>query len=172
MGPFLAQIDPAFGRDQYGQSRTAFEARVLGVLPIVREYPRGVAGSGDVDSGPVVLGASAPASVVGIGAALAAGDSERAEGLRATVELLGLPWAWGGERAYAGGRLPVGDAFLAWASSVPGRAPAGPDRQRLARTVGRRQSRPAGGGRRSIGLGSSRAGSSRARASISGHRSR
>ncbi len=31
--------------------------------------------------------------------------------------------AWGGERFYAGGVLPIGDAFLAWARTVP-KAPA------------------------------------------------
>ena len=55
------------------------------------------------------------------------GDAETAEALRATVEAAGLPLQWRGERSYALGRLPVGDAFLAWASSLPlAEADAGP----------------------------------------------
>lgn len=119
MIPFVAQLDPVFARDQQARFRKRFETRWLGTFPVIREYPHGVEGAGDVDSGPVVLGVSAPASVVGIGAARATGDLGRAGGLRATVEAFGVPITWRGRRRYAFGRLPVGDAFLAWASSVP-----------------------------------------------------
>ena len=118
MVPFLAQIDPDFAAGQYLRLRRQFGTR-LAAAPVVREYPHGTGGPGDVDSGPVVWGVSAPASVVGIAAARAVGDAETAEGLRATVEMLGLPLQVSGRRRYAGGQLPVGDAFLAWASSVP-----------------------------------------------------
>lgn len=127
MVPFLADVDPAFARDQYARFEASFGTRLLGIAPTVREYPHGRRGRGDIDSGPVVLGVSAPASVVGIAAARAVGDAETAEALRATVEAAGLPLQWRGERSYALGRLPVGDAFLAWASSLPlAEADAGP----------------------------------------------
>ena len=118
MVPFLAQIDPGFARDQHRQSRRHFGTRLLAAFPAVREYRHGASGRGDVDSGPVVLGVSAPASVVGVAAARATGGGE-AQALQATAELFGLPVQWGGRRRYALGQLPVGDAFLAWASSVP-----------------------------------------------------
>ena len=119
MVPFLAEIDPRYGADQYLRFARTFPIRFVGVLPVMREYPPGVAGSGDVDSGPLVFGASAPASVVGIAAARAAGDAVTAEALRASTEAVGGAVEWRGRRRYGLGRLPVGDAFLAWASTVP-----------------------------------------------------
>ena len=76
-------------------------------------------GPGDVDSGPLLLGVSASASTVTLAAARAIGDTELADDLSREAELLGLPSRWGGERRYALGLLPVGDAFLAWARTRP-----------------------------------------------------
>src|ERR671918_583297 len=36
-----------------------------------------------------------------------------------TAEIFGIPIEINGRRRYAGGLLPVGDAFLAWARSMP-----------------------------------------------------
>lgn len=115
---FVHEIDPRVAAAQYDAMLRTFATRFAGLLPAVREYPHGVHGRGDVDSGPVVLGVSAPASVVGVAAARITGHARAAADLRATPEVLGLPLQWGGRRAYAFGRLPVGDAFLAWASVV------------------------------------------------------
>ena len=91
------------------------EAGLVGV----REFPRGQSGVGDVDSGPLLLGVSASASAVTLAAARAVGDAELAADLDREAELLGLPLRWAGERRYALGLLPVGDAFLAWARTRP-----------------------------------------------------
>jgi len=115
---FLAEIDRPFAEDQYARFASAFPTRLGGFIPAIREYPRGASGPGDVDSGPLVLGASAPASVVGIAAARLMGDVETAAGLRASSEALGVPISWFGRRRYAFGAIPVGDAFLAWATTV------------------------------------------------------
>lgn len=122
---FVYEIDPAAAGAQYAALERAFATRFAGLLPAVREFPRGVRGSGDVDSGPVILGVSAPASVVGIAAARMTGHHRAAADLRASPEVLGVPLQWRGRRSYAFGQLPVGDAFLAWASVVrPWNAPA------------------------------------------------
>jgi hypothetical protein len=93
----------------------------------VREYPRDFRGYEDVDSGPIILGVSAPASVVGIAAARMTGHHRAAGDLRASPEVLGAPLQWGGRRSYAFGKLPVGDAFLAWSTVVrPWNVPAAP----------------------------------------------
>lgn len=124
---FVHEIDPAVAAAQYRGLRRTFATRFGGLLPAVREYPRGVPGSGDVDSGPIILGVSAPASVVGIAAARMTGHHRAAADLRASPEVLGAPVQWRGRRSYAFGRLPVGDAFLAWASVVrPWNAAAAP----------------------------------------------
>ena len=74
---------------------------------VVREYPRGVSGWGDIDSGPVILGASVAATGFGIGSAMLAGHREEAESRFATAQLFGIPW---GDRFLVGG--PLGDAIL------------------------------------------------------------
>ena len=117
MIPLVAEIDSAYARLLYGRFVEAFEMQLGGVLPSIREYPHGTDGPGDVDSGPLVGGASAPGSVVGIAAALAVGDERAAQALRASTEALGVPVTWRGRRRYGLGQLPVGDAFLAWASA-------------------------------------------------------
>ena len=51
-----------------------FVVSPLGLGPAVREYPRGLDGPGDVDSGPLPLGVSFSATVVTLGAAQVQGD--------------------------------------------------------------------------------------------------
>lgn len=124
---FVYEIDPATAAAQYDAFQRTFATRLAGLLPAEREYPRGIDGRGDVDSGPVILGVSAPASVVAIAAARITGHPAPAAGLRATAEVLGAPLQWGGHRSYAFGQLPVGEAFLAWSSVVrPWNQPAAP----------------------------------------------
>jgi hypothetical protein len=67
---------------------------------------------------------------VTIGVARTAGDLRLARTLAREAELLGMPFTWRGERRYAAGLLPVGDAFLAWVLATPAGSadapPAGP----------------------------------------------
>lgn len=111
---------PGTGRTDadWSRFRDAFVERRLGMIG-VREYPRGQDGPGDIDSGPLLLGLSASASVVTLAAARAHGDVGLAHDLDRGVELVAAGWTWDGRRRYAAGRLPVGDAFLAWARSAP-----------------------------------------------------
>lgn len=113
---FLPEIDPIWAAQQYALFREYFVAKPLAV-PGIREYPRGVAGGGDVDSGPLIFGVSASATVVTMGAAFANGDRELAEAILSTTEALGMPVTWNGKR-YAFGMLPVGDAFLVWGKTA------------------------------------------------------
>jgi hypothetical protein len=116
----LVEVDPSLARRQYEILRENFVSYTWGVAG-VREYPHGEDGPADVDSGPIVLGFSGPATVVGAGAAIANGDEGLATALLATAEVAGFPIEIAGRRRYIGGYLPVGDAFLAWArSALPG----------------------------------------------------
>ena len=99
--------------------RRWFVVREAGLVG-VREYPLGADGSGDVDSGPPVLGVSASASTVSLAAARAVGDAVLTEDLGREAELLGLPMSWRGERRYVFGALPVGDAFPGLGADPPG----------------------------------------------------
>jgi hypothetical protein len=109
---FLVEIDPTFARAQYEIFRDRFVAGVG-----VREYPEGVGGHGDVDSGPLILGISLSATVVTMGAARVEHDP-LADRLAREGELLGLPLTGLKTKRYALGLLPIGDAFLAWSASA------------------------------------------------------
>ena len=115
---FLPAVDPVWGLDQYRRFRVQFVTTVAG-LPGVREYPHGQEGSGDVDSGPLLAGVSLSATTVTLGAARAWGDVRLAEPLRLGGEFLGMGVTIGGEKRYALGALPVGDAFLVWSKTAP-----------------------------------------------------
>lgn len=121
---FWPEIDPGTADDGWRRYVATFVDRRVGLVG-VREHPHGTAGEGDVDSGPLVLGVSLSATVVTLAAARAHGDLRLADDLSREGELLGLPWQWDGRRRYAAGVLPVGDAFVAWARSVPAAPSAG-----------------------------------------------
>ncbi|GAA1034519.1 hypothetical protein GCM10009557_39440 [Virgisporangium ochraceum] len=112
---FLVEIDPTFAREQYLRFRQLYVTRPLGLGPAVREYPAFVThATGDVDSGPLVLGTSLSATVVTIGAARVQGDRALATALASYGELAGLPVSTPRTKRYGFGVVPVGDAFVAW----------------------------------------------------------
>ncbi|MFI1936192.1 hypothetical protein ACH44C_03185 [Streptomyces purpureus] len=115
---FLVDIDPAFARDQYQRFRDQYVGTLLGLGPAVREYPDGMDGPADVDSGPLPLGVSLSATVVTLGAAQVHGDAPLAGALANHSEVAGLPVGTPWTKRYAFGLLPVGDAFLAWSKTA------------------------------------------------------
>jgi len=115
---FLPDIDPVRAAREWRVFKEQFVVSELGLVG-VREYPRGVADDGDVDSGPLVAGVSASASAVTLAAARRNGDLELAKVLDREADLLGLPLPMGSGAAFALGLMPVGDAFVAWARSAP-----------------------------------------------------
>jgi hypothetical protein len=126
---FLVEIDPDFAAEQYRRFRDRYVVWPLGLGPAVREYPAGVDGPADVDSGPLPLGVSLSATAVTVGAAQVHGDSALAGALANYGELAGVPLNTPWSKRYAFGLLPIGDAFLAWSKAarpwvVP--TPAGP----------------------------------------------
>lgn len=114
---FLPMIDTAFAQEQYQRYRRLFVTSFVG-LPLVREYPRGSTGTGDIDSGPVLLGIGPAATIVGLGAARTFGDTALAVSLAQTLEFLGFPYTWGERKCYALGAMSIGDGFLAWAKTA------------------------------------------------------
>ncbi len=115
---FLVEIDPVFAGEQYLRFRDQYVVSPLNLGPAVREYPHGVDGPADVDSGPLLLGVSLSATVVTVGAAQVHGDTPLAEALANYGELAGLPIDTPWTKRYALGLLPVGDAFLAWSKTA------------------------------------------------------
>ncbi|MED5814887.1 hypothetical protein VST63_21205 [Mycolicibacterium sp. 050232] len=103
--------------DQWQRFSDRFVTTKAGLVGIL-EYPSGTGGDADVDSGPLIFGVSLSASAVGLAAARANGDHDLAGRLIRQVELIGLPVGLRTTR-YLFGVLPVGDAFIAWARTVP-----------------------------------------------------
>ncbi|MGI5401309.1 hypothetical protein ACQEVG_18025 [Streptomyces sp. CA-135486] len=115
---FLPDVDPVFADEQYRRFRDQYVTWPLGLGPAVREYPDGMDGPADVDSGPLPLGVSLSASVVTIGAAQIHHDAPLAAALAQSSEFVGLPVDTPWTKRYAFGLLPIGDAFLAWSKAA------------------------------------------------------
>jgi hypothetical protein len=77
----------------------------------IREYGPGHDGSGDVDSGPVLLGISVSATGFALASARALGEHEAFVAIYRTVDLFGLPASDGERRRFAFGG-PIGNALL------------------------------------------------------------
>jgi hypothetical protein len=109
----LPDIDPALAKSQYECFRERFLTTFVG-LPCVLEYPGGVVGPADVDSGPLILGRSLSATVLAMGVAQIYGDQALANAIAQTGETIGLPWTSQGRKQYVGGVLPIGSIIVAY----------------------------------------------------------
>ncbi len=86
---YLPLLDEVFAEDQARALREGFSAQLAPLVSGIREWPRGVEGPGDVDSGPLVLGLSLSATGYGVAAAVTLGDDAWRDRLLATAELAG-----------------------------------------------------------------------------------
>lgn len=82
---YLSEVDPTLAADWWEKYRAHHLTRI-GVIVGFREWPRGVDRSGDVDSGPIVLGIGAAASAFAIAAAKSQGDDTLAAQLEASAQ--------------------------------------------------------------------------------------
>lgn len=114
---FLYEIDADFSKSQFSLYKKYFLARRFG-LPGVREYPKGVRGTGDIDSGPVLLGIGGAASIVGQRTMGVHGEWEQFEGLRNCIEAFGAACTVSSKKRYIFGQLPMADAFIAWSNAL------------------------------------------------------
>jgi hypothetical protein len=115
---FLPDIDPAWADELYRVFRNDFLTTRAG-WPGVQEHPDGRGGTGDIDSGPLPLGISVAATVVGAGVAQSMGDQRFADAIFGVGEALAMGGpSWHG-RTWAFGQLPVGEAFVAWSEAAP-----------------------------------------------------
>lgn len=115
----LTEIDTGFAREQYERLRRHFYATRLG-LSLVLEFPSDSAGIADYDSGPVVWGVGASATIVTLATARKFGDTSFAEALESSIRFLGEPMRLRGGTRFALGSMPVADAWIAWArTSTP-----------------------------------------------------
>lgn len=107
---FLSFADAEQSRSLYEAVRGQLRRDLLG-FGAVREYPPGIDGHGDIDSGPVVLGVSISATGFALASSRIHGDAETFESLWATAYLFGAPVDRDGTRSFALGG-PLGDAMM------------------------------------------------------------
>jgi hypothetical protein len=112
----LAWVDDAFATEQAKAIAAHFDDDVFGLFGAVCEF-EGCKGEGDVDSGPLVHGASPAASGFAIALAKRSGDEKWLGRLLATGEWAGLSFSWSGKRRYVFAPL-VGDAVVLAAKSA------------------------------------------------------
>lgn len=116
MNVFMPTIDAAFATQQFERFREHFFMERFGV-PLVREYPKGVIGLGNVDSGPVIFGGGCAATIVGAGTCRKNRDIFHATEFDHTVEGFGLVTGRDDKR-FIFGALPIADLFIAWTRSM------------------------------------------------------
>lgn len=118
----LPQIDPEYSSRLYERYSEDFLVTRLG-FRVFREYPDGSGFVSDIDSGPILFGVGATATGVGLAASLANGDLRTAQDIHGITTTLGLrrtiTTELGPGYQYLFGYLPIGDAFLTWAHTLP-----------------------------------------------------
>jgi hypothetical protein len=114
---FLKEFAAEISSEHFKIYRSLFLTSRFG-LPGILEYPKGIEGSGDVDSGPVLLGVGGSASIVGIRTLATYNDFFISNGIRNSVEAFGVPYSVSGKKKYLFGKIPMADAFIAWANST------------------------------------------------------
>lgn len=112
---YLAFVDPAFARAQFELAERTFLFDDVPGLAAWREYPRGVEGRGDVDSGPLIFGLSPSGTGFALAGATLYGSRARGGMLR-TAEAAGITMPWGGSHYLLA--LLVGEAAVLAAKTM------------------------------------------------------
>jgi hypothetical protein len=115
MNRFWPLISRDFAKDQFCKFKRLFDTRIL-FFRMVREYPKGIKGYGDIDSGPVIWGAGATATIVGLAAYRANGDEKSWQSLLNSVNFLKYPVGLLGTRRYNDPNILIGELFIIWSN--------------------------------------------------------
>lgn len=107
---FLSFIDPQRARSLHQAAERSLGDQILG-FGALHEYPDGHEGTGDIDSGPLIVGYSISATGFALAGAKRYGAPNRFAALWATTRLFGLPRRRGRALHFATGG-PLGDAIL------------------------------------------------------------
>ena len=115
---FLADIDREFAAQQFTLYKSLFFDTRFGLTGI-REYPKSTTGTGDIDSGPIILEFGSAATLVGMHTLSLHGDHHLRATIRNEIEAFGFPTTDEDNRkTYLLGKLPIADAFIAWGHSA------------------------------------------------------
>jgi hypothetical protein len=109
-GYFLSFADRELSRELYTAAGRQLAGRILR-FGVVREYPRGVTGRGDIDSGPILFGYGLSATGFMIAGSRIHNDAAWFTRLTSTAYLYGAPLRHGDRREYVTGG-PLGNAIM------------------------------------------------------------
>jgi len=109
----LSEIDPALARIHLVIFKEKFHTSILG-LDMIREYPIGMDGIGDVDSGPVIWGVGASASIAGLSAFYSNGDTLSGKELEKSIRILKSPSGLIGNLRLRNPYILIGELFYYW----------------------------------------------------------
>jgi hypothetical protein len=107
----LPFVDAAFAREQYHRMKKFLWKNVGFGVAGIREFPAGVRGESDIDSGPVLFDLSTSGTGFAMAGALRQNDTVSLQALLRTSELAGFSFQWNGRRRYLTAPL-VGDAIM------------------------------------------------------------
>ncbi|MFT3783653.1 MAG: hypothetical protein QM790_16695 [Nibricoccus sp.] len=107
---FISFVDAETARLLFESLKASCAGSFLG-FGFMREYPPGIEGRGDIDSGPVILGISPSATGFSIASARALGDRRLFVQLYRLAHLTGAPIARNGRQQFVTGG-PLGNAIL------------------------------------------------------------
>lgn len=113
----ISEVDSDFSKEQYALYKKNFVSTTFG-LPSIDEYPVGLCGSGDIDSGPVIFGVGFAGTIVSIGTFSVMGDYELAEKQYKTINAFGFSTKDSDMKKYVLGQMPIADAFIAWSRTA------------------------------------------------------
>ncbi len=106
----LSFADPALSKDLYSALKRELASSCLS-FGAVREYPRGYAGRGDIDSGPIVFGYGFSSTGFSMAGSRLFGDKPYFKRLYATSIFAGAPYEKDGAKLFVTGG-PLGEAIL------------------------------------------------------------
>jgi hypothetical protein len=107
---FLSLGEPVVAASLFQAVRTNLVGSFLG-FGYVDEYPRGIPGKGDIDSGPVILGVSPSGTGFTLASCRTFHDRDLFVQLYRTVHLAGAPVSFGDRRMFVTGG-PLGNAIM------------------------------------------------------------
>lgn len=114
---YLPFVDRPFADAQFARVKELLIAKRLGFTGVL-EFPPGVTGVGDVDSGPLVLGLSMSGSGFAVAGARHTRDAPLLSELLFTAEFVGSSVQWNGRRSYLLAPLVGESIMLAMKSAV------------------------------------------------------
>jgi hypothetical protein len=117
MLPFLLELDTTMAKTHYEIYKTHFQFENYGVYGIY-EFPGGANMDGDLDSGPVIFGLGASATIASQRTFYVFGDRKYSKRIRNQNEITGFPITKNNKKRFLAGKMLMADVFMAWANSI------------------------------------------------------